>query len=182
MLALALHQLTHGFAIADSLFLVLTLKEVQQMKKVQAGFTLIELMIVVAIIGILSAIAIPQYTDYTQRAEVAGAVQGAATFKTTVGLCIQDQGGTGGCNAGSYGIPQPIAGGDNGATVNYIDRLAVLNGEIEIATTGKDSGGTFLIVTMTPSAAVGAAAVQWALAGTGCDLTTPGRGIKCSGN
>lgn len=64
------------------------------MKKVQQGFTLIELMIVVAIIGILAAIAIPQYQDYTVRAKVAAALTSVNSVKTAVGVCIQEQGGT----------------------------------------------------------------------------------------
>lgn len=54
------------------------------MKKVQQGFTLIELMIVVAIIGILAAIAIPAYTDYTTRAKVSEAIGVAAAAKSAV--------------------------------------------------------------------------------------------------
>ncbi len=55
------------------------------MKKVQQGFTLIELMIVVAIIGILAAIAIPSYTDYTAKAKASNAVASLAGQKIKVG-------------------------------------------------------------------------------------------------
>jgi type IV pilus assembly protein PilA len=58
------------------------------MKRVQQGFTLIELMIVVAIIGILAAVALPAYQDYTLRAKMSEAIGFAAAAKTSVGECL----------------------------------------------------------------------------------------------
>jgi type IV pilus assembly protein PilA len=62
------------------------------MKSMQKGFTLIELMIVVAIIGILAAIAIPAYSDYTKRAKVTELVTAASACKASVSEFFQAQG------------------------------------------------------------------------------------------
>ncbi|MBK7541039.1 MAG: pilin [Candidatus Competibacteraceae bacterium] len=62
------------------------------MKKFQKGFTLIELMIVVAIIGILAAIAIPAYTDYTVRAKVSEGLMLASSPKATISESFQSSG------------------------------------------------------------------------------------------
>jgi type IV pilus assembly protein PilA len=74
------------------------MKSMKIAKKVQAGFTLIELMIVVAIIGILAAVAIPAYSSYTSKAKAANASTAADPYKTAVAMCAQEGNDISTCN------------------------------------------------------------------------------------
>ena len=147
------------------------------MKKHQAGFTLVELMIVVAIVALLAAIAIPQYADYTQRAKLASAVSAASGWKTAVSLCIQDQGELTG---GTCGVPGSNGVPDNVGTdvLNFVGSIITSgDGVITITSTGVDGTKSPLIVTMTPDLVV--TSLDWILSGNGC--TDTARRIICSG-
>jgi len=110
------------------------------MKRIQQGFTLIELMIVVAIIGILAAVALPAYQDYTIRAKVSELVLAASGFKTTIAEKAQNDG-----TLGSSGV---------GLTVTTGGRIA--GGSVttagNISITGSSSTvGTDVTIALTPS-------------------------------
>jgi type IV pilus assembly protein PilA len=78
------------------------------MKQVQKGFTLIELMIVVAIIGILAAVAIPAYSNYTKKAKFTEVVQATQAIKTAMESCVSDLGTFVSCYSGTQGIPASL--------------------------------------------------------------------------
>ena len=131
------------------------------MNTVQKGFTLIELMIVVAIIGILAAIAIPAYSDYTARAKITEAVGALASAKTSVSEYFTSQGKMP-TNATQAGINEAPAG-TYVASVGYTrtsDTVSKITATLQ--GTGSAADGTTIVLQGTGDAAKG---VAWACTG-----------------
>lgn len=114
------------------------------MKKFQQGFTLIELMIVVAIIGILAAIAIPAYQDYTIRAQVSEAYNLGDGLKTPVADIYNDTGDFGSAVSGNLGIPPALS-----VVGKYVTQVDVAAGIITATMGGEANalvaGGTVIL-------------------------------------
>ena len=138
----------------------------------QKGFTLIELMIVIAIIGILAAIAIPQYGNYTSRTRAAAAAAELASVKSAVNECIAFTGTLDECDSGLEGIPTAAS---FTVTQNVTVAPAVVDGVITATTGATDAAGTDLTYINSPTLADGAANMVWLQTGTVCNAT---RGFK----
>lgn len=131
--------------------------------KRKLGFTLIELMIVVAIIGILAAIAIPQYSDYISKTRASGAMTEIDSIKSAIGVCYSDLGTFIGCNADSNGIPTLTV------TKNIITVGSVINGVITTTSGATTSAGVNLTIIDTPTVMAGTANIAWENTGTICN-------------
>jgi type IV pilus assembly protein PilA len=155
-----------GFAIAASAVLLFNNSWEWQMKnwnnakrRVQAGFTLIELMIVVAIIGILAAVAIPQYQNYIVRSKVANALSSVDAIKTAVALCYQEAGGVlTNCTTGAASqIPAFTP-------TREVSAVTVVSGLITMTfATGVGAGVDGVAITFTPSTVTDQTTITWAV-------------------
>ncbi len=128
------------------------------MKSVQKGFTLIELMIVVAIIGILAAVAIPSYQDYTKKGRFAEVVKLADALKQDVAICYSSLNTFTGCSGGAEGVRANLAA----ATTNTAS-LTTADGVIT-GTSAANSDSTPIILTPAVPGADGV--IRWAGSGT----------------
>ncbi len=126
-----------------------------QMKRKQGGFTLIELMIVIAILGILMAIAIPAYNDYTIRARVSEGINMAAGAKLAVSEYVLSE--------QSFPADAAASGLDANITSNYVTGITVATGVVTVALNATEVGAAGNIV-LTPSTTAGA--VNWACSGS----------------
>ena len=141
-------------------------------KTMQKGFTLIELMIVVAIIGILAAVALPAYQTYTLKAKFSEVVLATSSVKTQVEICAQDLGSVATCSGNSNGIPVDItttATGAIGNIASVVTAAGVITATAVGATTTTNglTGQTYIL---TPT--FGNGKVTWAISGT-CRTVTP---------
>jgi type IV pilus assembly protein PilA len=156
------------------------------MKQIQKGFTLIELMIVVAIIGILAAVALPAYQDYTVRAKMSEVILAMSACRTSITEVYQS-GGTP-PNANSWGC--------EGGSSKYVSSLSTDSNGAVTAAVGNISGDVNgSIVTLIPLAAAGTAATTagtpsnmgsglygWICGGTGTTVSTKYLPGSCRGN
>jgi type IV pilus assembly protein PilA len=125
-------------------------------KRIQKGFTLIELMIVVAIIGILAAVALPAYDDYTKKARFAEAMSVGQAFQTAVAECLSSGNVADDCDAGTNGIPAAVSA----ATAN-VTSINVTNAVVTVTATAAAGGYTSVL---TPTVSGGR--LTWAQTGT----------------
>jgi len=113
------------------------------------GFTLIELMIVIAIIGILAAVAVPQYNSYTQKAKYSEIIYAATPFKLGVEVCAASQnlplgGVITGCASGVNGVPVAVATTSVGSVLASIS--ATDAGVITAAGTASVGSYTYILI------------------------------------
>lgn len=131
-------------------------------RKAEAGFTLIELMIVIAIIGILAAVALPSYQNYTKKAKFTEVVAATSPLKLAIELCVQTEGLLASCDSASD-VGVTLGDLDNGVNVLSVGITTATSVITSTAVSAK-FGGTAYTYILTPTLANNS--LTWAKSGT----------------
>ena len=135
------------------------------LRTMQKGFTLIELMIVIAIVGILATVALPAYQTYASKAKFSEVILATSVVRVAVELCAQDQGAVANCTATTNGVPADLSAS------GYLSTLTTTNGIITATAVGTSaaaaSGLNGETYTLTPSYTEGK--ITWKVSGTCVD-------------
>lgn len=135
--------------------------------RIDQGFTLIELMLVVSIIGILAAIGIPTYQNHVKKEKFAEVILASAAAKAAVGACVQHLNTTTGCDGGTNGIPADITGNPDG----YVAAVSTKNGVVTVVPREKEGILATDTYVLTPAAHNAGNPLQWSTSGSGCLIT-----------
>jgi prepilin-type N-terminal cleavage/methylation domain-containing protein len=127
------------------------------------GFTLMELLIAIAVIGILAAIAVPSYLGYSSRSAYSGVVSMADRYKISVADCIEYNSGTAtNCNGGSNGIPVNISA----PGVGVVNSVTVAAGVITVTPNNQNGISSLSTYVATPTYSTNS--VTWTISGGVC--------------
>ncbi|HBH38422.1 MAG TPA: pilin [Curvibacter sp.] len=152
-------------------------------RSIQKGFTLIELMIVVAIIGILAAVALPAYQDYTKRAKMSEVILAASACRTTVTEIYQSGSASSPPGANGWGC-EAGAGTSNPSTPSkYVSAIVTdANGAITVTSTIDGALGNVSLVPLSApnAAATFAGNVGQAIFGWRCGLPADGTTVRAN--
>ena len=131
----------------------------------QSGFTLLELLVVIAVIGILASLAVPRFQNQLKKAKFVEVINATGPYKTAVEICVQRGNALATCIAGNNGVPAASAA----STSTVVASVNVAGNGVITATGGAlVDGDTYRLTPALPAAAVGvnASGLAWAIGGT----------------